>query len=123
MARLFVTISGKVLKEIQITEETTRIGRDRMNHIQIDNPAVSRFHAEIYRQGWAYYIEDKQSTNGTYINGSFVNWKRGINNNDKITIGKHTLIFMLDKQELEGTVNPKGFDPCETVCVVPKTDK
>jgi len=123
MARIIITIAGRVLKEVQISEATTKIGRDRTNQIQIDNPAVSRFHAEIYRQGWSYYIEDKKSTNGTYINDSFVNWKRCINNNDKITIGKHTLVFMLDKQELEGNENPKSLDPCETVCVVPKKEK
>lgn len=123
MARIYVTVGGKVLKEVQITENTTRIGRDRMNHIQIDNPAVSRFHAEIYRQGWGYHIEDKKSTNGTYLNGSLLNWKLGLKNNDKITIGKHTLIFALDKNELEGSVDPKGLDPCATICVVPKGEK
>lgn len=43
-------------------------GNDAVLHSQ----AVSRHHARIIRQNGVYYIEDKNSTNGTYVNGSLL---------------------------------------------------
>lgn len=116
MAKIVVTLKGKVLREIQLGEGTTRIGRDPSNEIHLENPAVSRFHAEIYRQGWPFYVEDKKSTNGTYLNGKFLNWKSALNNRDQITIGKHTLVFLEEAKD-RGVKGGNGFDVGETICV------
>lgn len=123
MAKILVTFRGTVLKEVLIQEETTRIGRDPSNHICLDNPAVSRFHAEIYRQGYSFFLEDKKSTNGTYLNDTFLNWKRGLNHNDRIVIGKHTLVFQLEPKDIPGKLTPGSFDSGETVCIVPGGNK
>jgi len=96
MAKIVVMLQDKVLKEIQLGERELRVGRDPGNEIQLDNPIVSRFHAEIYRQGYTIYVEDKKSTNGTFLNGKFLNWKSGLNHRDRITIGKHVLVFLED---------------------------
>jgi pSer/pThr/pTyr-binding forkhead associated (FHA) protein len=44
------------------------IGRDESCDIVINNPRVSRVHANIFRQGQAYVYRDS-SSNGTRING------------------------------------------------------
>jgi pSer/pThr/pTyr-binding forkhead associated (FHA) protein len=104
------------LREVHVGNEPLKIGRDRSNHIHLDNPAVSRFHAEVYRQGFPFFVEDKKSTNGVYVNGVLIKWKSGLKDGDQITIGKHTLVFKHDpgddpgnKQinisDIEGTVN------------------
>jgi len=49
------------------------IGRDASNTIILDgDPAVSRKHAVITRQGGVYSVRDLGSTNGTYVNGARV---------------------------------------------------
>jgi pSer/pThr/pTyr-binding forkhead associated (FHA) protein len=121
MARLIVMLKDRVLKEVHIGKEPLKIGRDSSNQIQLENPAVSRFHAEVYRQGYQFFVEDKNSTNGVSVNGFLINWKSGIKDGDRITIGKHTLVFKEDPNddpdrkkielaEIEGTINLRS-DP------------
>jgi len=119
MAKVIVSLGGQILKEVIIQEDSTKVGRDATNHIHLNNPAVSRFHAEIYRQGWSYFVEDLKSTNGTYLNGNFVSWKIGLNDNDKISIGKFTLTFRLEPRDYPEKFNQNALNPFETVCIVP----
>ncbi len=93
MAKLVLMIGDKVLKEIQLSDRPLCIGRDPGSDIPLDNPAVSRLHAEIYRQGYSFYVEDKNSTNGTFLNGTFTRVS-ALNHNDRITIGKHVLVYV-----------------------------
>jgi pSer/pThr/pTyr-binding forkhead associated (FHA) protein len=53
----------------------------------IEDPAVSRRHARISRQGDGYLIEDLQSTNGTYINAERVVGKVPLTAGDLIELG------------------------------------
>ena len=93
MARLILMFKDRTLCEVHVGPKPVKIGRDPSNDIHIDNPAVSRFHAEVYRQGHPFFIEDKNSTNGIWVNDIKISWKEGIRDGDTITIGKHTLIF------------------------------
>ena len=74
------------------------IGRNLKNDIQIDNLAVSNFHARIEQQLGHYFIEDLGSTNGTFVNDKKIT-KWGIQDGDTATIGKHALVFMLEGGE------------------------
>jgi len=115
MAKVVVMIGDRVLREVHVGKAPVGIGRDPSNEIHLENPAASRFHAKIYRQGHPYFIEDNKSTNGVQVNGSTITWKCGLQSNDRITIGKHTLIFqedpsdsadgkILDMAHMDGTV-------------------
>jgi len=110
MAKLVLMLGDKVVKEIQLGKKELVVGRDPGCDIHLDNPLVSRRHAEIYRQGYTVYVEDKKSTNGTFLNGKFLNWKSGLNHQDTITIGKHVLRYLEDGKE-ESTLD----DACQTV--------
>jgi pSer/pThr/pTyr-binding forkhead associated (FHA) protein len=97
LAKLIVMFNDQVLNEVHVgANEPVKIGRHPTNQITLDNPAVSRFHAEIYRQGHPFFVEDKNSTNGVFINNIKVSWKQGIQNGDRITVGKHTILFRLE---------------------------
>lgn len=52
------------------------IGRDPENAIALDHTAISRFHCTISSADDAYYIEDNDSTNGTYLNGRRIQRER-----------------------------------------------
>jgi pSer/pThr/pTyr-binding forkhead associated (FHA) protein len=77
-----------------MNKDQLTIGRNIRNDIQIDNLAVSNFHAKIKKYQGRYCIEDLDSTNGTFINDRRIS-KETLNDNDALTIGKHTLVFLL----------------------------
>jgi len=118
MAKVVVKFRDQAVKEVAIGAKGIKIGRNPDNDIQIDNLAVSRQHAEIYKQGYCYYIEDLKSTNGVFLNGKFLNWKSSLNHNDKITIGKHTLVFVEEAKDAAGRKPPSKAD--ETLCLSPE---
>ena len=52
--------------------ETTFVGRSSRNDIQIEDPTLSRNQVKIFRIGKTLFVEDLKSTNGTRINGRFI---------------------------------------------------
>jgi len=73
--------------------EITSIGRSEECDIVIESPYVSAKHALIRKKGKRFYIEDLNSTNGTFVNGKRVKISR-IKNGDIITLGDVDLKFM-----------------------------
>ena len=90
MPKMIVSIDGVVIKEVQLTKDRTTLGRRPYNDIVIDNLAVSGEHAVIQLVGSEVFLEDLNSTNGTYINGKAVK-KQVLQNNDTIEIGKYKI--------------------------------
>ena len=72
MGKLVVSLDNVVIKEVPITKDRTTLGRRPYNDIVIDNLAVSGEHAVMLAVGNDVFIEDLNSTNGTYINGKAV---------------------------------------------------
>jgi hypothetical protein len=95
MGKLIVSLDGVVIKEVQITKDKTSLGRRPYNDIVIDNLAVSGEHAVLQMVGADVFIEDLNSTNGTYINGKAVK-KQLLAHNDTVEIGKYKIKFIVD---------------------------
>ncbi len=93
MGKLVVSLDGVVIKEVQITKDKTTLGRRPYNDIVIDNLAVSGEHAVLQMVGADVFIEDLNSTNGTYINGKAVK-KQLLAHNDTVEVGKYKIKFM-----------------------------
>lgn len=51
-----------------LNKDITTIGRKLDNDIVIQDPLVSRYHAEIRQKGTNFFIYDLESTCGTYVN-------------------------------------------------------
>ena len=92
MAKMMVSIDGVVIKDVQLTKERTTLGRRPYNDIVIDNLAVSGEHAVFHMLGTDVFIEDLNSTNGSYVNGKAVK-KQQLRSGDTIEIGKYQLKF------------------------------
>ena len=95
MGKLVVTLDGVVIKDVQITKDKTTLGRRPYNDIVIDNLAVSGEHAVLQMVGADVFIEDLNSTNGTYINGKAIK-KQLLANNDTVEVGKYKIKFLLE---------------------------
>ena len=102
MLTIELKFNNAVLKTIETDKEVITIGRNVKNDIQIDNLSVSKQHARIVKQQDKYFIEDMKSTNGTYLNEKKIT-KDKLTNNDVITIGKHTLLAILEKKSVESS--------------------
>jgi pSer/pThr/pTyr-binding forkhead associated (FHA) protein len=95
MARLILTLDGQVLAEYNMNKERYTVGRLPDNDIRIDNPAVSGHHSLIINILNDSFLEDLNSTNGTYVNGKLIK-KHALQHGDVITVGHHQLRFVED---------------------------
>ncbi len=95
MPKLILSMDGLVLKEIELVKERTSIGRKSDNDIQIDNLAISGHHAVITCILDDAFLEDQNSTNGTFVNAQPI-MKHVLRNNDVITLGKYRLKFIVE---------------------------
>ena len=93
MPKMIVSIDGVVIKEVQLTKDRTSLGRRPYNDIVIDNLAVSGEHAVLQMSGNDIFLEDLNSTNGTYVNGKAVK-KQLLQNADTVEIGKYKIKYI-----------------------------
>jgi pSer/pThr/pTyr-binding forkhead associated (FHA) protein len=115
MARLVLSLDGQTLAEYNMTKERYTVGRLPDNDIRIDNPAVSGHHSLIINILNDSFLEDLNSTNGTYVNGKLIK-KHALQHDDVITVGHHQLRFLEDHadempdDEFEKTmvIEPRG---------------
>ena len=112
MARLILSLDNQVLAEYNMTKERYTIGRLPDNDVRIDNPAVSGHHSLIINILNDSFLEDLNSTNGTYVNGKLIK-KHALQHGDVITIGHHQLRFS-DQQAPE-----EEQDEFEKTMVIP----
>jgi len=71
------------------------IGRSRDSDLTLDDPNVSRRHAELRKENGAWVVADLASTNGVKVNGRRVAQHR-LNPGDEITVGLETLHFEVE---------------------------
>jgi pSer/pThr/pTyr-binding forkhead associated (FHA) protein len=112
MARLILSLDNQVLAEYNMTKERYTVGRLPDNDVRIDNPAVSGHHSLIINILNDSFLEDLNSTNGTYVNGKLIK-KHALQHSDVITIGHHQLRFS-DQQS-----NDTEQDEFEKTMVIP----
>ena len=80
-------------REFPLENPIINIGRNPENHLILDDPMVSRHHAQIRFINGVHHIFDIQSTSGTYINDTMI--EHGIlNSGDVIRIANQKLIYI-----------------------------
>ncbi len=112
----------RVLKEYdadeiyEVGKKPVSIGRDNSNDIVILDDLVSRRHARVFLEGDEYWIEDLNSTNGTYLNNVPIE-RSPLKSGDKINIGKATIMvqetnerFYSKKPSVKIVENEKNSD-------------
>lgn len=116
MAKLVVTLEGKIVNHYFIEKPTITIGRDADNDIAIDDPLVSGVHVRIVRAGQDDIVEGLHTRSGSRVNGKPL-VRQILQHRDVIEIGKHQLRYMssrvafdadLDRTMLVQTLSPLG---------------
>lgn len=106
MSKLILKFENSVLKEVRVGSSEVSIGRSPENSLVIDNPAVSHYHARVFREEGRLMLEDFGSLNGTFVNGQrvkMVTLKPG----DSVMVGKHTIV-VTESSEPSGLVTWTG---------------
>lgn len=75
-----------------LARSTTRIGRGTDTDLRIDDPGISRNHAELRRSGGDVTVVDLGSTNGVVVDGERVQQAR-LRDGTRIQLGNTTLVF------------------------------
>ena len=80
-------------REMPLMDGANVIGRAEDATIQIESPGVSRYHARILVSDGGATLEDVQSKNGTYLNGTRLAASAPLSEGDQIKVGKVVLTF------------------------------
>ncbi|MCL5947415.1 MAG: FHA domain-containing protein, partial [Chloroflexi bacterium] len=70
------------------------IGRAMDNDVVLEEPRVSRYHAELRFRGDQFQLRDLKSTNGTKVNGEAAT-ERVLHDGDRLSLGGVDLIFQI----------------------------
>ena len=79
-------------RKYELARERTVLGRSRDSDVQLADPGASRRHAEVRREGDAFWIVDLGSTNGMEVNGRRLRQAK-LEDGDRITIGSTEIDF------------------------------
>jgi len=75
----------------QFTIPEIIIGRDPTCHLPLDNGTISLRHCRLYFERKQWWVEDLESTNGSYLNGKRIETSTVLANDDELSIGQVTL--------------------------------
>ena len=76
-------------------KELALIGRNKRCHIYIDDPYMSKNHAKIFLRDGVFYIQDLDSTNGSFLNGRRLpDHPVRLKDSDKLSFGNISFIFV-----------------------------
>jgi steroid delta-isomerase-like uncharacterized protein len=90
---------------LELRRDVIVIGREEQSvDIAIADPAVSRHHARLTRQGDTYTIEDLKSSNGTFVNSQRISAPVLLAKGDIIDLGKAVRLSYQSLETVEETV-------------------
>lgn len=81
-----------------MTSNKVAFGRHLSSDCVLRHPTVSREHFYIEHNSGKYFLVDRGSGNGTYLNGSLVSWVE-LKNGDRIQAGPFVLVFEMTEGE------------------------
>ena len=99
-----------------LTKEKLVCGRAADVDIQLNDEKASRYHANLLSVHNFYYIQDMNSTNGTYLNGSQVTSMR-LAHGDIIKLGDTEFRFVITEEEASGTHSEFSLETVTTLAL------
>jgi FhaA, N-terminal domain/FHA domain len=83
-------------RRVVIGAQGATIGRGRQADVVLNDPNVSRQHAEIRPRGGSWVISDLGSTNGSQLNGRRIDGPEALRPGDEIELGASVMTFTLE---------------------------
>jgi len=83
-------------KRLVVGPAGATLGRSRQCDVVLDDPNVSRTHAEIRPRGGSWVLSDRGSTNGASINGRRIEGPEVLKPGDEIELGTSVITFELE---------------------------
>jgi FHA domain-containing protein len=81
-------------RELILTKEKTTIGRDEKCDIGLfGDTMVEKVHARIVQAGGRYFVEDADTSSGTFVNDQPTNGRVALRSGDLIRVGRNVLCF------------------------------
>lgn len=93
MASFLVIAASGEQKLVSSKKSLLRVGRLPESEIYLDEPVVSRRHADIYKSDTSYYVKDMGSRNGTLVNGERISQPTEISPGDIVGIGNSQIVY------------------------------
>jgi hypothetical protein len=125
MAKLVVTTSGTAPWDVPLDKERITIGRREDNDIRLDDGATSGHHAAVITVMSDSFLQDLNSTNGTFINGKRIQ-KHALHSGDVIVIGRARIEYVGDniraEDDFEKTMILKPEALASAGISIPKTE-
>jgi hypothetical protein len=84
-------------RTLRVDKRRVVLGRSRECDIQVEDPNVSRRHAELRQEGSAYWIVDLDSTNGIEVNGRRAQ-RAKLESGDTFTVGSTEITFTTERE-------------------------
>lgn len=96
-APLLLWMEGEGIKgRWVLTRAVSSIGRWEDNEVAIDDRWISRYHAEIRREGDRHVLRDLGSKNGTYLNGQRITSPTALSDGDEIQVTPMVILTFVD---------------------------
>ncbi len=93
MPKLTLLVGRKALQVYDLPKDVILVGREDGADIVIDNPSVSRRHAEFRKEGDGWVVVDLGSSNGTFLNGIRLEGPQPVVAGDEVGLGKFSIVF------------------------------
>jgi serine phosphatase RsbU (regulator of sigma subunit) len=111
MRHLVVTTPNARSFHYEMAGGIVRIGRAGRNEVAVEDPTVSRVHAEIVRRQEGYFLIDLGGKSGTFVNGRRITTPTLLHPGDQIRLGTTLMILEGDPTtpvEITQTPMPAG---------------
>jgi serine phosphatase RsbU (regulator of sigma subunit)/pSer/pThr/pTyr-binding forkhead associated (FHA) protein len=93
MATLITVQGPNPGRPFPLDPERSLIGRRPDSTVFLESLAVSREHAQVLCEAGNYFVEDVGSSNGTFVNGTKIDGRVPLTENDTLQVGPYTFAF------------------------------
>ncbi len=109
MLTLMISEKGGPQSRLDFNKVEITIGRMKGNDIVLPRNNISKHHSSLRVREGHYYVEDHNSTNGTYVNGRRINGELMLSEGDKVFVGD--FVLDVDMNPASASTPPPSVPP------------